>query len=80
MHFLLLFKEEAGEQPDNFSGPDKMEETCRVFGIYAWPRSVPADQFCTAYALHIAAKRGIALSDGQNIHLKRGGLVRGFPR
>ncbi|RJX25801.1 MAG: amidophosphoribosyltransferase [Dethiobacter sp.] len=57
---------------------DKMEEACGVFGIYA-----PGQDLLrlTNYALYALQHRGqesagIALSDGDNIHLKKGpGLV-----
>lgn len=57
---------------------DKMEEACGIFGIFAPGKDLPR---VTNYALYALQHRGqesagIALSDGQNIHLKKGqGLV-----
>jgi amidophosphoribosyltransferase len=63
---------------NSFLKRDKMEEACGVFGIYAPGQ----DLFrLTNYALYALQHRGqesagIALSDGENIHLKKGpGLV-----
>lgn len=60
------------------SAPDKMKEACGVFGVYA-----PGEDLfrLTNFALYALQHRGqesagIALSDGQNIYLKKGqGLV-----
>ncbi len=62
----------------NFSGPDKMEEACGIFGIYAPGQDLFRVTNFALYALQHRGQEsaGIALSDGQNIHLKKGqGLV-----
>ncbi len=70
-------KKREGSQVD-ISNSDKMKEACGVFGIFA-----PGEDLfrLTNYALYALQHRGqesagIALSDGQNIFLKKGlGLV-----
>ena len=67
----------------NFSGPDKMEEACGIFGIYAPGQDLFRVTNFALYALQHRGQEsaGIALSDGQNIHLKRARVgCRSFPR
>ena len=73
-----------GNNQKSIYGIDKMEEACGVFGVYAPGQDLFRVTNFALYALQHRGQEsaGIALSDGQNIHLKKGqGLVAEvFPR